>query len=146
MIISFGWTTPALLSGNKTVTRRDWNPKHAAKFKAGMLVDAWNTSPRNVKGSPHKVAVIRLTADPVLEETCFVPPADWYAEGFEYMTQKGLRIDGVDTITWWDMWHLTPGLHLYVVRFEVVEYLEGPLQQLEARPELLQDGAQAVGT
>lgn len=122
MIISFGWTTPALLAGQKTVTRRDWAPSHAAKFHAGMVVDAWNTSPRNVKGNPRKVATIRLTADPYLEATNLVPREDWDAEGFEYLTKKGLRVDGLDPIIWWDLWHLAP-TEVYVVRFELVELL-----------------------
>ena len=145
MIISFGYTTAALISGNKTVTRRDWNPKHAAKFKAGMLVDAWNTSPRNVKGNPHKVAVIRLTADPSYEWTHEAPAFDWNREGFAYLTKHGLMVDGEQPQQMWARW-LTQGSLLYVVRFKVVEYLEGPLAHADARPELLQDGAQAVGT
>ncbi len=59
MIISFAWTTPALLAGKKTVTRREWSDKHAAKFKPGDLVDAWDKSPR-FKGK--KVAVIRIVS------------------------------------------------------------------------------------
>ncbi len=59
MIISFAWTTAALLEGRKTVTRREWTDKHAAKFKPGDLVDAWDKSPR-FKGK--KVAVIRIVA------------------------------------------------------------------------------------
>lgn len=122
MIISFGWTTPALIAGKKTVTRRAWTPKHAAHFKAGMLADAWNTSPRNVKGNPHKVAVIRLTADPYSEmwkETS----AEYDAEGFSHMDSIGLQgtVDGILLD-----WEEHPR-EMYVVRFEVVEYLEGPL-------------------
>lgn len=58
MIISFAWTTQALLAGRKTVTRREWTDGHAAKFKPGDLVDAWDKLPR-CKGSK-KVAVIRI--------------------------------------------------------------------------------------
>ena len=58
MIISFAWTTPALLAGKKTVTRREWSDAHAAKFKPGDLVDAWDKLPR-CKDSK-KVAVIRI--------------------------------------------------------------------------------------
>ena len=123
MIISFGWTTEALLAGAKTVTRRDWNPKHAAKFKAGMLIDAWNTSPRNVKGNPHKVATIRLTTGPYADWSDAFPSYEWYAEGFGYMTDNGGGVT-VDRIV--HDWRSKPHM-LYVVRFEVVEYLEGPL-------------------
>lgn len=124
MIISFGWTTPALVAGHKTVTRRDWNPKHAAKFKAGMLVDAWNTSPRNVHMNPHKVAVIRLTRDPYLQRTRQAPIEDWDAEGFEYLSERGVLVGGKTPETLWNEWHQHDNTNeLYVVRFEVVEVL-----------------------
>lgn len=125
MIISFGWTTPALLAGQKTVTRRDWHPKHAAHFSPGQLVDAWNTSPRNVQGNPHKVAVIRIL-DLSLQSTAAAPDSDWEAEGFEYLTQHGILVDGHTPGLHWTAWRAKPR-DLYVVRFEVVEYLEGPL-------------------
>lgn len=127
MIISFSWTTPALLAGQKTVTRRDWKPEHAAKFKAGQLLDAWNTTPRNVRGNPHKVAVIRLTQDPYLELSSEIPDADWYGEGFEYAMEHDLRFERKTTARQvWDFWKTSPH-YQWVVRFEVVEYLEGPL-------------------
>ena len=126
MIISFGWTTPALLAGHKTVTRREWKPQHAAKFKAGMLVDAWNTSPRNVKGDPHKVATIRLTADAEYDRfrgalTTDMP--DWKAEGFEWMWENGYweKVNAVQ-----EHWAWTFDEPIYIVRFEVVEVLKRP--------------------
>lgn len=128
MIISFGHTTPALLAGAKTVTRRDWKPQHAAKFKAGMLVDAWNTSPRNVHMNPRKVATIRLTADPKLMRLRQTPDADWEAEGFEYLSANGLTVFGLAPETLWNRWRRHGNEdQMYAVRFEVVEYLEGPL-------------------
>lgn len=124
MIISFGETTPALLAGRKTVTRRNWSPSHAAKFSAGMLVDAWNTSPRNVSKQPHKVATIRLTAAPVLEALRQVPSEDWEAEGFEYLSEHGLKVFGVTPEQLWNQWIRHGNQEkLYVVRFEVVEVL-----------------------
>lgn len=124
MIISFGWTTPALLAGAKTVTRRAWTPKHAAHFKAGMLVDAWNTSPRNVKGNPHKVAVIRLTQD--VQSSTLYPHEDYEAEGLRWLHEHDIKVNGVNGLDlWWDWQCHVP--RLYVVRFEVVEYLEGTL-------------------
>lgn len=115
MIISFAHTTPALLAGAKTVTRRDWKPKHAAKFKAGMIVDAWDRSPR-VKGS-RKVAVIRITRDPHLAWSTDITEADELAEGFVWMRGHG-QGDVVDAIL--ANWHQFRTL-LYVVEFELVE-------------------------
>lgn len=122
MIISFGWTTPALLAGAKTVTRRDWAPIHARRFKAGMLVDAWNTSPRNVKGKPRKIATIRLTEDAHPQWTPDVPGSDYRAEGFVWLHEHGLQVDGVAPPALWSRWLHEPRL-LYVVRFEVVEVM-----------------------
>jgi ASCH domain len=45
MIISFAKTTGALLDGKKTVTRRDWPDSHAAKFKPGAVVIAYDKQP-----------------------------------------------------------------------------------------------------
>jgi uncharacterized protein YqfB (UPF0267 family) len=45
MIISFAWTTPALLDGRKTVTRRDWPDSHAVKFKPGAVAIAYDKQP-----------------------------------------------------------------------------------------------------
>jgi hypothetical protein len=53
-IISFAWTTPALLQGHKTVTRRMWKKQ---LVNPGDLVQAYNRSPR-FKGKP--VALIKI--------------------------------------------------------------------------------------
>lgn len=115
------------------MTRRDWNPTHAAKFKAGMLVDAWDTSPRMKpyrikKGlpAPRKVATIRLTVDPRLERLTDIPPEDWEREGFAYLQPRGIKVDGVSPAVLYQRWTDSKDL-AWVVRFEVVEYLEGPL-------------------
>lgn len=119
-IISFGKTTPALLAGRKTVTRREWNPKHAASFSAGELVQAWNQSPR-VKGS-RRVGTIRLTEKPYRASTLLIPPDDWEAEGFGYMTLHRIEIDGGTPLALWEAWH-ERSVMLWVVRFELVEVL-----------------------
>jgi hypothetical protein len=60
VIISFAWTVPALIAGQKTVTRRVWSSGHAAKFHAGDVVDAWDKSPR---AHGRRVATIEITRD-----------------------------------------------------------------------------------
>lgn len=42
-IMSFAWTTPQLLSGDKTVTRRNWKKQWV---KNGDMVRAFNKNPR----------------------------------------------------------------------------------------------------
>lgn len=83
-IISFAWTTPALLAGAKTVTRRDWTDRHAAQFHKGDLVQAWDQSPR---AGGHRVGVIHLTDDPRFEPLADMPDSDYQAEGFEWITK-----------------------------------------------------------
>lgn len=61
MWISFAWTIEKVLDGSKTSTIRPWADKHAAKFKEGDRVKAYNRNPRN-GGKP--MAVIRITRAP----------------------------------------------------------------------------------
>lgn len=84
MIISFAWTTQALLDGRKTVTRREWSDGHAAKFKPGDLVDAWDKTPR-CKGSK-KVAVIRIVSIERSPLSLMTDDIDW---GFEELKREG---------------------------------------------------------
>ena len=120
-IISFAETTPALLAGAKTVTRREWTEKHARSFKAGELVQAWSKGPR-VKGAK-RVGTIRLTATPYQEMSDCVPFEDYDAEGFTYLADHGLTLfGGLTTREVWVTWRMDPH-PLWVVRFELVEVL-----------------------
>lgn len=83
MIISFAHTTPALLAGAKTLTRRTWTAGHAARFRAGMLVDAWDQVPR-VRGA-RKVGVIRITRDPWIQNSRYLSEEDYIREGFAWL-------------------------------------------------------------
>lgn len=126
MIISFAWTTPALLAGRKTVTRRNWLNRHADKFEAGILVDAWDKSPR-FKGK--KVAVIRLTQEPVLEWIADMPDEDFEAEGFKFFQENPELIPTAfnlkPTETMWDRFKFwrEAGQTLWVIRFEIVKFV-----------------------
>jgi len=108
LIISFAWTTGALLDGLKTVTRRLWKDSHAEKFKAGQIVDAYDRLPRS---GGHKVATIRLTCDPYKERLADMPDGDLILEG-------GLWEDKTDFI---DGFGGDPELKVWVVRFELVK-------------------------
>lgn len=117
MHISFGHTTPALITGNKTVTRRDWKPRHAAHFKAGMVCGALNTDQR-VGGQ--KVGEIRLTAAPLHESTTLAPDTDWWDEGFSFLSDHDLKVFGASPVAIWRQWLYEAPVTLWVVRFELL--------------------------
>lgn len=117
--ISFGWTTPALLAGQKTVTRREWKPAMAAQYHAGDVVDAVD---RQLRFKGKRIARIELTCDPYRERTNAIPESDWSAEGFEYLTQIRATTDGLTPEQVWRNWHEVPG-EVWVVRFRVAEWL-----------------------
>lgn len=120
-IISFAWTTPALVAQRKTATRREWKPQWAAKFHEGDLVDAWSKVPFH---GGERVAQIRLTADPALESTAHMPDSDYESEGFAYLDEIGEQVPdlirrhlGVTTFReWFDAWRRS-AQELWVVRF-----------------------------
>lgn len=116
-IISFAWTTPAITADpcRKTCTRREWDDGYARKFLAGDLIAAWDRSPRF--GGKH-VATIRLTVKPYLEPAADIPDDDWQAEGFDFLTEIGAKLDGHSPRVHWDAWKADPLLALWVVRFE----------------------------
>ena len=118
-IISFAHTTPALLAGRKTVTRREWNPRYAQSFEAGDLVQAYDRSPR-IGGK--KVCEIRLTREPYLSNE--YPEEDFEGEGFRYFEQVdgSAAILGLPARELWAKWQRERP-YFWVVRFELVEAL-----------------------
>lgn len=129
-IVSFAYTTPALLAGAKTVTRRDWNPAYAAGFRRNDLVAAWDRSPR-FGGRP--VAIIRLTADPVREPIGYMMDLDYDAEGFRWLhdhldqiSVSGRRRFGSFGWDEFETWRRSL-VDLWVVRFKLVTILPVPV-------------------
>ena len=118
--ISFAWTTPALIAGRKTVTRRDWKPTYAQSWKAGDMAKAWDKQPRFKGAKP--VAIIRLMRRPYLENTRDIPEDDWENEGFAYLEEQGLLVDGHSPSFMWRGWKIAPRA-MWVVRFELVELI-----------------------
>jgi hypothetical protein len=43
MIISYAYTTEALLAGKKTCTRSDWKDDYARRVREGQVHQAWDT-------------------------------------------------------------------------------------------------------
>lgn len=114
--ISFSWTTPALLAGKKTVTRRRWSPKHAAQFHGGDIVDAYDRSPRN---GGRVIAKIELTRDPYLERTSVMTLESYMREGLVWMNGEGYDVpEDLRFHAWRDRDEV-----VHVVEFELLEVL-----------------------
>jgi hypothetical protein len=81
--ISFALTKNEFLSGEKTVTRRDWKPGHTKNWQKwydeGKLIhDAWDKGPF---AGGKKIGRFQLTCRPYLEKLCNMPVSDLEAEG-----------------------------------------------------------------
>ena len=114
-IISFAKTTPALLAGRKTVTRREWKDSYAESFHEGELLQAWDRLPRTGKGK--RIGTIRLTCAPYKERSDLITRKEFEAEGLEYLSM------GENGIIDWPLelyrdWKWNPR-DLWVVRFEL---------------------------
>ena len=116
MIISYSWTTPAVIVGEKEVTRREWDPHYAARFRDGMHCQAYDKSPR-VHGKPF--GIVELLGMPYVEVSSNDPQEDWRREGFEYLTRIGAKVHGSSPLMVWESWRLFPQ-PFYVVRFRLV--------------------------
>jgi len=97
-IISFAWTTDALLAGKKTVTRRDWDDRYAVRFKAGSICAAYDKSPRF---GGKKVAEVKLTRAPYKQWLHEVTDADEEREGGLWGSGQAYReMMGEDREVW----------------------------------------------
>lgn len=116
MIISFAWTTEALLAERKKVTRRDWSKEYAAKCREGTVQDAYDRLPR-VHGK--KVGNVRIARPPYPEATRNIPDEDFELEGLKYMEEKGLLIRGRTPREFFEDWRQSNQV-LFVVHFGLV--------------------------
>ena len=88
MIVSFAWTTAALVCGDKTVTRRYWTRRYAQRFHAGDLVQAYDRQPR-YRG--RRVALIRLTREPYTQSLDDLTDEDERKEGGLWGSAQAFR-------------------------------------------------------
>lgn len=93
-VLSFAWTSPALLAGRKTCTRRQWSPNYARSIRPGEIMTAYDRSPR-IGGKP--IATIRIESV-TWEPDADAPDSDYGAEGFAFLYRnpellpKGQRV------------------------------------------------------
>ncbi len=123
-IVSFAYTTPALLAGAKTVTRRNWNDDYARRFKPGDIVHAYDRSPRHRGNHVATLRIVSCTKEPDAE----TPDSDYEAEGLAWLAEhpdslpKGKRIAYLDSCSreHFEEWREAGGWS-WVVRFEVMK-------------------------
>ncbi len=128
MILSFGWTWPAFVAGEKTVTRRDWKPVYSTRWRQGMTFKAYNRSPRF---GGVQIGAGRLTYDAMFQPLIMMPDEDYLREGFVWLKAhpqalpKSARKQCWGNCTWDSVldWRNSGGL-LYVVRFEITKILD----------------------
>ena len=126
LIISYGWTSAAFKAGRKTVTRRDWKPTHAAKFKKGTLAAAWDKDPRY---GGQKIGIVRILEDVEYEAMADMPDSDYEAEGFAYLNDHPELVPDSMPIDispeGFEAWRQSGGAKA-VVRFEEVKLIKCP--------------------
>lgn len=113
MIVSFRWTTEPLLTGHKTVTRREWSDDHAEKFQTGTIIQAYDKSPRN-GGIQVATLIVKSVTN---ESTISMTKEDYRKEGFAYLYGK-YGIDDASPAAF-EAWRRADIL-LWVCRFEVI--------------------------
>ena len=125
--ISFAWTTGALVTGAKNVTRRHWKDSWARRWKEGDYALAYDKNPA---WGGTQLAIIRLTCAPYKESTADIPVEDWAGEGFAYMAEHGELVDGSTPRDFWNRWRAEPE-DVWVIRFEVVELIPKELDPVD---------------
>lgn len=107
MIISFAWTTLAVIANNydppgKTETRRDWAPKTIAQWRAlrPRYADAWDKSPRFGGKCFGRIRVLEVRSEEIFD----MPESAWYAEGFDRLQSIGAKIGKETAASVWKYW------------------------------------------
>ena len=86
--LSFGWLTPAVLAGQKTLSLRDWGPVEAYSWKRAQLAYCYDDDPD--KGG-NRVALLRISHTPYKRLTNKLRNSEFYASGLMYAQSMGLR-------------------------------------------------------
>ncbi len=118
-IISFAWTTPAVVARRKTQTRRQWSDSYAKMFKANDICQGYDKGPR-VGGQ--LISLVRLTRDPWIQNTSEMGDDDFQYEGFEYMEEQRILFRGQPVREFFKEWKAAAE-DLYVVDFSYVDNL-----------------------
>lgn len=102
MIVSFAWTTPALLRGEKTATSREWSDRYLEQWqnayaRGDRRHQAWDKSPR---AGGKQVGWITLTKPPIRKRLRDFTDEEVYAEAL-YGGRDGPRITTITQMLVW---------------------------------------------
>jgi len=118
-LISFTWTTPALLAGQKIMIRRDGVKDDFVGFLSGQFVWAYDYPPR-YGGNP--IAALHLLDDPNIESTSELSDHDYVDEGYAFMEIFPFLIpERIRPLRKHFQTYQSIDYPLWVIRFEVVE-------------------------
>jgi hypothetical protein len=118
--MSFAYTVQAFLSGEKSVTRRDWNDNYAVKFAKGDQLKALDRSPMF---GGKIMAIIELTKDPYKEHISKMPVSHYRLEGFKWMEDNGVKFRSKEPRQAWLEWK-KEDKEYWVVHFKIVEFTD----------------------
>jgi hypothetical protein len=123
-IISFAWTTPAVVMKVKSVTRRTWDSKYAKTFYKGEVLQAWDKSPRY---GGKKFGEIQLVEQPYQQNMINAPDSDYILEGFEFMAANNIKCGKfIPTPAYWRAWKASREI-VWVVRFQILNITDNDL-------------------
>ena len=88
--ISMACVTPSFVTGNKSVTRRNWTDRHSRLFTDGTQALVWNKQAR-FGGEP--IGVLELTENPFKQSTGEMTVQDYDMEGFLELDTKYYEIE-----------------------------------------------------
>lgn len=102
LILSFGWTWPALVARAKSVTRREWGARqldlHQRAFRRNEPVQAYDKVP-HAKGQ--RIGLIQYTSEPHWETLGVMPFEDYEAEGFDWFHRNPFAIPAAAKLRPW---------------------------------------------
>ena len=97
-IISMAYTTPAWVNQAKTITRRNWNPNYASRFRKDQILRAYSSSPL---GGGVPLGEMRLTDVPQFRRTSTASLQEMYEkEGFRFLDMEYQKFTGKKELLW----------------------------------------------
>ena len=119
MIVSFAWTTPALLAGIKSATYRHWTDGYLRKWQAAYdrgqrRHQAYNTAP--FRGG-HQVGWITLTERPARKRLRDFTDAEVWAEGLWWAGERERVRNLAQMLEWMGEMGMDADLVVTLLRF-----------------------------